>query len=72
MYSKNINNLFNIFVKKIYFQSEYIVLLIAYVNSKVKSNFERKYKTFYLVTFLFLLPFFLVLKSYSTNDVLMF
>ena len=66
---KNIK-LLNKFVKKRYFQSEFTVLFIAYVNSRVESNFERKYKTIYLLKFFY--KFFLLIKTLSANDIFTF
>ena len=43
------NELFNIFVKKRYFQSEFTVSFIAYIDSRLKFTFERKYKSLYLL-----------------------
>ena len=66
---KNIK-LLNMVVKKRYFQSEFTVLFIAYVNSRVESNFERKYKIIYLLKFFY--KIFLIIKSFSANDVFTF
>ena len=46
MHRKRFNNkLFNIFVKKRLFQSEFAISFIAYFNSRVEGNFEKIYKT---------------------------
>lgn len=53
-------------INKKYYQSEFVVLYIAYVNSRVESTFNNRYKILHLIKFLYKL--FLLIKSFSTNE----
>ena len=60
----------NSLFRKKYFQSEFIVSYIAYINSRVKSNFEKKYRLLYLIKFLY--KCFLLFKTLSANELCLF
>ena len=72
IHEKRFNNikLLNKCAKKRYFQSEFTVLFTTYVNSRVQSILERKYKIIYLLKFS--CKIFLMIKSYSATDVFTF